>query len=219
MKNNLSIDEFEIVDLNENQSPSEFFSYCLTHRLFKDEEGFSSRMKNVYSHKKDWMGLSAVIAKKENIPIGICLVEKKLDKNSYFMQEAGILKMGRTHAKNPWLKQLGWHFIHGGFISFFVKIEHRGKGVANSMMQEMEKLQYEIISNKYSEKENCISMTCRELACDILKKSKLFYPIQCQPEDNNYGANISSHSYSIYFEDQPKRSLGSFLPKKLKVYF
>lgn len=75
--------EFEIVDLSQADSPSDFFSYCLKNQLFKNEEGFLSRMKNTYNNKRDWHGVSAVIAKKDNLPIGICLLEKEIKQNSY----------------------------------------------------------------------------------------------------------------------------------------
>lgn len=42
------IDEFETIDLKQAQSPTNFFSYCLKHQLFKEEDGFSSRMKLVF---------------------------------------------------------------------------------------------------------------------------------------------------------------------------
>lgn len=118
--------------------------------------------------------------------------------------------MGNKNKKNPWQKKLDWHFIYGGFISFYVKPSYRKQGVSKSMMQKMEQLQHKIVLAMYPDPENCITLTCRGLAQNILENSKLFYGVECQPQNNNYKANISRHCRNIYFEGQLKKSIGSF---------
>lgn len=215
--------QLRVVHLLTKDNPNDFLAYCLNNQLYKTEENFSSRMKKVYTGEKVWQGASAVIALHDNKPVGICLLEHRFLNDEMPVTQAGILKMG-SRAKDPWQKKLDWHFIHTGFISFYIAPDHRKRGLAKSLLNEMENLQYQLVLQEKLEPEihknmnnNCLVVTCRELANNIIQSSRLFYGVGCDTHHNNYDADISSHTYKIFFEDKPKKSMGDFKYDPVKI--
>lgn len=214
---------FRSIHLLIEDNPKDFFEFCLTHELYKKQDNFISRMKNVYNNEKPWQGISAVIVYDQNKPVGICLLEHRLLNNKKFITQAGLLKMN-SRAKNPWQTKLQWHFIHAGFMSFYVKPEYRKIGLAHNTLKQMENLQYhtflkEELPVEINEKksDNCIIVTCRGIAQDIVKKSTLFHSVDCDTYHNNYNSDISHHSYKILFDHEPKKSIGEFKPKAITI--
>lgn len=208
--------QLRVIHLLAKDEPNDFFDYCLNNKLYKTEENFSSRMKKVYNREKLWQGASAVIAHHDNKPVGTCLLEHRFLNDEMSVTQAGILKMG-SRAKDPWKIKLDWHFINTGFISFYISPEHRKIGLAKTLMNEMENLQHQIIiKEKFNPeviknmKNNCLIVTCKELAKNIVKSSRLFYGNSCDTHHNNYNCDISSETYKIFFEDKPKKSMSTF---------
>lgn len=215
--------QLKVVHLLTKDDPNDFFKYCMDNQLYKIEENFSSRLKKIYNHEKVWQGVSAVIAIHENKPVGICLLEHRYLNDEMPVTQAGILKTG-SRAKNIWQKKFDWHFIHTGFISFYVFPEHRKVGLAKELLNEMEVFQYQVVSQEKFQPnvlktmpDNCLVVTCRELAKNIVNSSRLFYGIDCDTHHNNYDLDIGYHTYKIFFEDQPKKSLGDFHPEPIKI--
>lgn len=212
--------EYKNTILSQEDNSTDFFAYCLENKLYKDAGSnalFQSRMKNLYEDKKVWQGLSACVASFDSKPIGICLLEHRRITNNHHTQQAGIMKLFRR-AKDPWQKKYDWHFIHAGFLSFYIKEPYRGQGIASKLLACMEEIQHGYISQqKFSSEisstmpDNCIVVTARELALKIVGKSRLFYGIECDLTQGNYQENLSDVCRRVVVSENQKK-WGDFSP-------
>lgn len=212
----------EKLNYERKDDPSDLFTFCLDNQLYKKEEGdFLSRMKKVYSQAEPCEGISTTIAYIDDNPIGICLLEHRLnEKDELFHHQAGIMHFDNRERKNPWKKKLDFHFIHMGFISFYVKEEYRNQGIAQDLLSAMEKIQLERLSNAQlpadivnNMNENYLVVTAREKAESVVNKSILFHPLLCDTHQGNYKKNISSLSYRIFYGEMTDKKLGDMLNK------
>lgn len=210
---NNQIYQLETIHLSITDNPQVFFKEWLDNMLYKappPQSGFNSRMKRVYKHEKEWQGISATVAKKDGLPVGICLLEHRLRDDQPFVTQAGLLDTN-SRKKDPWRIKLDWNYIHAGFMSFYVKESDRGQGLAKELLKEMEILQHSLFSQRSND---CMVVTCRELAQHLVEKSNLFYAVDCDTHQNNYFNNLSSLTYNIHFEESYKKSIGQFNKQK-----
>ena len=218
--------EIEKLIYEKDDDPNDLFEFCLKNNLYKDddlENDFISRMKKFFNKDKDipYLGVSATIAYMKEEPIGICMLEHRLgEDNNIFHMPAGILHMDNRERKDPWKKKLDFSFIHLGFMSFYVKESARNKGVAQELLFEMEKLQLNRLSmlnipknvNKTMEN-NYLTVTVREKAKEILKKSTVFSPMHGDTHDGCFKNDISSLSYQIFFNEKTEKRLADIAPE------
>lgn len=202
--NNSNYDFHEFY-MTQYEDPKEFFQFCLDNKLYKEEPGFCSRMKNVYLGKKSYEGISAIVTYHDDKPVGICLLEHFLENNCPLTTQAGILHMDSRTRKNPWKIHFSWNFIHLGFMSFYVDEKHRKNGLATQMLKQMEKLNLPFMKQYGSD--NVFIVTAKELAYDVVQKSSFFHATKCQPFDGNYKKSISNITYDIYFNDKNKKTI------------
>lgn len=218
---------YRTVQLNffKNEDPKEFFNWCLENKLYKEDsndEFFKSRMKEVYLGNKQYDGISAIIAYDEDKPIGICLLEQKIDENgSMPITRGGLLHMDNRERKNPWQKRFDLEFIHLGFLSFYVKEEYRRKGIAKQLLSDMEELQYNRLKvENFPEKilenldKHYITVTARELASKIVENSKFFLSSAGEYGQKRYNSSIASYSYEIVFNEKELNTMGSYKQTK-----
>lgn len=214
---------YRTVQLNffKEESPKDFFSWCLENKLYKEDindEFFKSRMKEIYLGNKPYHGISTIIAYNEDKPIGICLLEQKLDeKGKIPTTRGGLLHMDNRERKNPWQKRFDLEFIHIGFLSFYVKEEYRKKGIAKQLLKEMEELQYNRIKvENFPEKilenldKHYVVVTARELASKIVENSNLFLSSAGEYEQKRYNNSIASFSYEIIFNEKELNTIGKY---------
>jgi GNAT superfamily N-acetyltransferase len=215
--------QFENITLTEGDNPNSFFEMCIKNNLFKeDSETFSSRLKNIYENKKQYFGISAVLAKIDNKPIGICLLEHYQNKNNEVVKtQGGLLHLDNRKRKNPWAKKFDFYFLHAGFISIYIKEEYRRNGLAKKMVSKMELLQNERFSknNKINLDiaDHFIMITARGAAYNIVEQSKMFNPTSFEINDLNYNSVISTLSYLSVFEDKNEKIIrGKIVEKKIR---
>lgn len=209
---NNQIYELETIHLTVNDNPQRFFKEWLDNMLYQVPEpqsGFNSRMKRVYKHEKTWEGISVTVAKKNGTLVGICLLEHRMREDQPFITQAGMLD-SNSRKRDIWKIKLDWNYIHAGFMSFYVKESERGQGLATELLKKMETLQHSLFSQRNND---CMVVTCTELAQRLVEKSNLFYAVDCDTHQNNYLPNLSSLTYNIHFEDSYKKSIGQFNKK------
>lgn len=202
----------KIIHLTAKQNPDKFFEFCLYHELYKtdNDHNFTSRMKNVFNGVRDFVGLTACIAYHNDKPIGMCLIEHL---NYLHESKAGYLHLDCRERKNPWIKQFDWSFINLGLVSFYVKPEYRGIGVANSLLENMEVFIASLHMTEENQ-ENAFLITAYEKSYNIIKGSRLFYPNHFLLKDRNYKQAISEHTYNIVFNGENKKTIFNFSESK-----
>ncbi len=215
--------EFEYLHYTKEDNPEDLFKFCLDSNLYKPEsESFKSRMKAVYDREeKEYDGISAVIAYREDKPIGICLLEARLNENGEtFHHQAGIKHLDNRNRNNIWKRRFNFHFIHMGFISFYVKPEFRNMGIASDMLYGIEKiikkrLDLDNFPNHIKENmaDNYIVVTAKELAYKIVEKSPILFPINSDTRHGSYTSDISSLTYKIEYMDMKEKNIGENFPE------
>ena len=115
-------------------TPKDFYHWCLTNRLYKGDGGVeeNSRMEMIYNGLEPFVGVSVVVAYKEDKPIGIILCEHR------------DLKLEKSQMENPELS-----FCNLGFVNIFVKKSQRKKGLATELVKEMEQLRLNLLKDKF----------------------------------------------------------------------
>ncbi len=214
--------QFYNITLTEKDNPNSFFEMCIKNNLFKeDSETFKSRLKNIYENKKEYLGISSVLAKIDNKPIGICLVEHYQNENGEtVIKQGGLLHLDNRKRKDPWAKKFNFYFLHVGFLSIYIKEEYRGIGIAKKMVSEMELLQNErFFKNKKINldiADHFIMITARGAAYNIVEQSKMFNPTNFEINDLNYNSVISTLSYLSVFEDKNEKIIrGEIVEEKI----
>ncbi len=215
--------EFESVYYKKEQNPDELFKFCLNHDLYKpNTEDFKSRMKAVYEQKeKSYEGVGASIAYIVDKPIAICMLETRLNENGEtFHHQAGIRHLDNRNRKNIWQRKFDFHFIHMGFISFYVKPEFRDMGIASDLLYEVEKimksrLDSDNLPNSVRDNmaNNYIVVTAKELAYKIVEKSPIILPIGSDTHHGSYASDISSLTYKIEYMDVREKNIGENFPE------
>lgn len=217
--------------IEKNENPKDFFDFCLEHNLYKDDGGiaFTSRMKIIYENVlHPFQGVSAIVAMKNNKPVGICMLEHRPGEHEnepMLITQAGMLHQDNRQRKDPWKKKYDWHYLHAGFISFFVKNSQRQRGLASHMLKEMQDLQLarlhkynSFLSHEEKEliKNSSLIVTCRELAKHLVSSSKLFTGVHCDNVDYNFKKDISSLTYNVIFNEVVRKKVNDFIPPSLE---
>lgn len=214
--------EIEKLVYEKDDSPTDLFKFCLDNKLFKeDSDDFTSRMKKIYKTEISNCGISATIAYINNEPIGICLLEHRLDiENNLYCCQAGRTHTDNRDRKNPWKAKYNFNFIHLGFLCFYVKDEHRNKGVAQELLYEMEKLQLDRLKTANLSEDvkkvmdnNFLTVTVRGKARKVLAKSTVLNPMQGDIQDNCFKHDISHLTYDIVFDEKIDKKLGEIAPE------
>lgn len=216
--------EYEHLIYSKEDNPNDLFKFCLDNKLYKDDDnnGFISRLKKLYlQNELTYEGVSTVIAYHEDNPIGICLLEDRHNENNEtFHTQAGITHLDNRNRKNIWKQKYDFHFIHTGFMSFFVKEEYRNQGIANELLYEMENLikerldSYNLPSNiKDNMGKNYLVVTAREKAFSIIEKSTILSPIDSDTYQYSYSNDISKLTYNIQFMEMREKNIGENMPE------
>lgn len=171
----MAVINYKYFDIDDKQQAAEIYETCLENKLYKAEEGFTSRLLKVYKKQKFFEGIMVVIAYDDQIPIGVCLVEKRKDFGLMPIIQGGILDENCHQKRNPWKEKFDFYFINTGFLSIYVNQNFRSNGIATEMFKLMEKNILEKISEQIQQKKECVAkcyplITCREKASEIVTK-------------------------------------------------
>ncbi len=215
--------EIEKLVYEKDDDPTDLFKFCLDNHLYKDDdeqEDFISRMKKTFNREVPYYGVSAVIAYKEEEPVAICMLEHRIKEDcDLFYHQAGVVHFDNRERKNPWRYQYDFQMLHLGFMAFYVKPEFRNNGIAQELLIEMEKLQLNRIQNmdfpesvKKNMGNNFLTVTVREKAKQILKKSTVLSEMHGDITDGCFKHDVSKLSYDIVFDEKIEKRLGDLIP-------
>jgi GNAT superfamily N-acetyltransferase len=115
------------------KSDNNFGKWCIENQLFKEEEGFTSRMKKVYMKEREYESLTVVIAYHKDIPIGIVMCENDESFDNSYLLKDPLRKNSKIN------ESFDWGVYHLGFVSMYVKDEFRNKGIAVDLIKILEK--------------------------------------------------------------------------------
>jgi GNAT superfamily N-acetyltransferase len=197
--------------INPNDTP--FLNWCLENKLYKEEEGFNSRMKNIYSTQRKFESLDTIIVFQSDKPIGIVLCE-----NHTYESQAFILK----NPNNPRSKQkelLDWKILDLGFLSLYVKEEFRNQGIATELIKKIE-IQRIKQSKQFIEKDTVILFEGKEKTYDLANKHLQYsYVTHLEKHNGNYQQDIYYLTRAILEKRSEDESPMYDLPsrKKLKI--
>lgn len=215
---------------------------------------YQSHMKKIYEKKQRFTGIESIIAYDNDIPIGICLIRKHTDDKDYnynlsnvddkrkfifdktitdgfninnqFLIKQQIEQYNDNRIrKNSEKKRFEDYYIHLGFAMFYVHPDYRGKKIAQSMLNEMEKnIQHnfknslkdfpEFFLNKLNT--SFFTITCREKAQEVLKNSSYLFHTTCSNEDLNFKHFISAMTQMNQYDLEYQKGIYSNYTKKLR---
>lgn len=196
-----------------NQNNDDFFTWCLENKLYKESENFNSRMKNIYTGKREFESLDAIVVFENNIPIGIALCE-----NHSLQSQAFVFK----NPNNPRSKQkeiLNWNIVNLGFLSLYVKEEFRNKGIASKLIKKIEKQRIKN-SSHLIEDNDVILFEGKEKTFDLSNKHLQYsYITNLEQHNTNYTKELEYLTRAILEKRSEDNSPIYDLPnrKKLKL--
>lgn len=194
------------------QYNNEFFKWCLEHKLFKEAEGFTSRIKNIYIEEREYESLSVIIASDNNNPTAIILCE-----NKQLSHQAFTFKNPLNRNANK-KEVFDWEIINLGFLSIYVKEEYRNKGLATQLLQQMEELRLknniELIAKK-----NCVILfEGKEKTYNLANKHLNYsYITDCESHNGNYIYELHNLTAGILEKRRNEFSPMYPLPDRKKI--
>lgn len=189
--------EYKNYYLKEN-CKKEFFDWCLEEKLYKENSlDFSSRMQLVFTEFVPTESITAVIAYENNQIAGMLLCENKL------LFHKGKIYEDPEKTVPVEQESFDWGFYNLGIINIYVKPEHRNKGIAKSMVENLEKLRLNKLANIKSHwVENSKPLfEAQELSFDIASKTlKNTYVSTGKPQERYLYRQVI-HSLSVKCKD------------------
>jgi Acetyltransferase (GNAT) family len=160
--------------------PKDFYNWCLNNKLYKTDGGIeeNSRMEMIYNGLEPFVGISAVVAYKENKPIALILCEHR------------DLKVEKSETENADLS-----FYNLGFVNIFVKKSQRKKGLATQLVQEMENLRLNLLKDKLPQDASTFFVAQQLAKVVVSEKAKYTYAIGSDIEHRGRQLEIDNIAY------------------------
>lgn len=195
-----------------NDKNSSFFQWCLDHQLFKEESNFNSRMKNIYTGKREFESITSIVAFDGKNPTAIILCE-----NNFGLDKAFCFK--NVNRKSSKKQYFDWDIINVGFISLYVKEEFRNKGIATDLIK---KLELHILKEiKLSLDENTVVLfEAKEKAYKLANKNLEYsYVTECEHHNGNYQKELHYLTQAIIEKRSDDFAPMYDLPNRKKLQF
>lgn len=199
---------FKYYNITKDQSPEDFFKWCLDKKLYKSSGGvnFLSRMEAVYSGVEEFVGISAVVAFKKTRPVGIALCEHR---------QLDFLTNIYRKSKN--------YFYNLGFLNVYVKLNSRKKGLGTNLVNQIELFRLNILENIQElkkEEEKYPFFVCREKAKLIVSNNcKYTYAIGSDDPHRGRDLEINHLDYGIRKPSLEMKIKEKFHYNNIKEYF
>ena len=195
--NHYSIEHFFLQTAEEKNV---FFSWCLDQKLYKEElssadQVFVSRMKRVYEGHRETEKIMARVAFEGTRAVAIALLEL----NVQSIPGAVIKREHRAKLGYKVIKPASFSIHHVGFISLYVKSEHRQRGLARGLFTGLEEqVARELVNSDIYRENDIMAYQCVEKSWEIASDSAQWgYPIKMSPTAGNFKYEMSDLAQEV----------------------